>query len=231
MCGEHETGERYRHKSRGSSPRVRGTRKIERLNNDGTGIIPACAGNTDARREREPHRGDHPRVCGEHGDEFGEEPLESGSSPRVRGTLVRAAVATVLSGIIPACAGNTFVPRTPLMACRDHPRVCGEHFRYRISAFPARGSSPRVRGTRRPAGPSFRDRGIIPACAGNTGIGTSMSPPSRDHPRVCGEHDYTANDIVHCKGSSPRVRGTLARPDQRRTCHGIIPACAGNTKK
>ena len=54
--------------------------------------------------------------------------------------------------------------------------------------------------------------------------------PSKDHPRVCGEHQK-GNTVKHeYTGSSPRMRGT---PDDKHKVHvalGIIPAYAGNTK-
>ena len=51
--------------------------------------------------------------------------------------------------------------------------------------------------------------GIIPACAGSTTTTTWTSWPTRDHPRMRGEHPSVA-----------RIGGPLA---------GIIPACAGST--
>ncbi len=145
-----------------------------------------------------------------------------GSSPHTRGTL---------DGIIPAYAGNTYflmtamavtlgssphtrgtpTPVTPPSSIpRDHPRIRGEHGRALVDVA--------------------RDRGIIPAYAGNTGFaedglpnGAGSSPHTRgtrtrrtasrcsrwDHPRIRGEH---------CPWST--------------TCSrllGIIPAYAGNT--
>ncbi len=93
---------------------------------------------------------------------------------------------------------------------RDHPRVCGEHYWLRYGYAVREGSSPRVRGTRRPVLPHPRERGIIPACAGNTRPSSTCRRCSRDHPRVCGEH------AVHL-GLKHRQAG-------------IIPACAGNTR-
>ena len=93
------------------------------------------------------------------------------------------------------------------------------------------GSSPRVRGTQIDELLAVFDMGIIPACAGNT-----IAPPAggrgcRDHPRVCGEHIAVDELANRRAGSSPRVRGThdpCGRPDSG---EGIIPACAGNTKR
>ena len=58
---------------------------------------------------------------------------ESGSSPRVRGTPLVAALAHQHQGIIPARAGNTAARRPTTPTCRDHPRVCGEHMRMPFS--------------------------------------------------------------------------------------------------
>ena len=51
-----------------------------------SGIIPACAGNTERSGSVEILNGDHPRVCGEHLNGVGPLDLNLGSSPRVRGT-------------------------------------------------------------------------------------------------------------------------------------------------
>ena len=51
-------------------------------------------------------------------------------------------------------------------------------------------------------------RGIIPACAGNTGYLKLFYVYPGDHPRVCGEHLDMRVVIAPIAGSSPRVRGT-----------------------
>ncbi len=91
------------------------------------------------------------------------------------------------------------------------------------------GSSPRVRGTRRPVLPHPRERGIIPACAGNTRPSSTCRRCSRDHPRVCGEHVRSITELCLSTGSSPRVRGTQNLVSVVLVGFGIIPACAGNT--
>ncbi|EEP20764.1 hypothetical protein BIFANG_03334 [Bifidobacterium angulatum DSM 20098 = JCM 7096] len=52
---------------------------------------------------------------------------------------------------------------------------------------------------------------------------------SRDHPRVCGEHELPELRQAAIRGSSPRVRGTPPAQPIRLLLAGIIPACAGNT--
>ena len=165
----------------GSSPRMRGTRRISRL---------------IATRPR-----DHPRVCGEHFKLcllYTSDAADDGE--RVdRGRETR---------IIPAYAGNTSSAMLNSFSFRDHPRVCGEHQHRAPETAMELGSSPRMRGTHAistffasPEGSSPRMRGthgeqvvgdgefgIIPAYAGNTSNSTPARWPARDHPRVCGEH-------------------------------------------
>ena len=49
----------------------------------------------------------HPRLCGEHEYEVKEGQSISGSSPPVRGTLLRGLLGSHDDRFIPACAGNT----------------------------------------------------------------------------------------------------------------------------
>ena len=48
MCGEHKEIYPVANNVGGSSPHVRGTQHREKLGASQAGIIPACAGNTDA---------------------------------------------------------------------------------------------------------------------------------------------------------------------------------------
>ena len=173
------------------------------------GIIPACAGNTETRANDDVWAWDHPRVCGEHDMGLTEHQDRLGSSPRVRGTLGGSRNVIELDGIIPACAGNTWRIAPICSTCRDHPRVCGEHFWTSSIDVPKVGSSPRVRGTQ-VRGYRLDDFvGIIPACAGNTASKRPHRRRKRDHPRVCGEHAASCFCPRRSLGSSPRVRGTL----------------------
>ena len=209
MCGEHLRFNGIRCLGKGSSPRVRGTRLWWFSCSVLLGIIPACAGNTNRLAVRRPAWRDHPRVCGEHALLMILSTGSAGSSPRVRGTLV------------PVWCGG-FVHR-------DHPRVCGEHSGEGGEPEPKSGSSPRVRGTLRDGLGSCLHAGIIPACAGNTAYVLSAFSSSRDHPRVCGEHELPELRQAAIRGSSPRVRGTPPAQPIRLLLAGIIPACAGNT--
>ena len=76
-----------------------------------------------------------------------------------------------------------------------------------------------------------RNRGIIPAYAGNTNGTNYFYVKNRDHPRVCGEHQRDQLLLREKPGSSPRMRGTLIRDRSRNHSTGIIPAYAGNTDR
>ena len=150
----------------------------------------------------------HPRVCGEHEDDFNKHFPHAGSSPRVRGTSVRRSRLGALLRFIPACAGN--IPSASASASESavHPRVCGEHPRPGWGGPRPVGSSPRVRGTfgcgRLPVA-AYR---FIPACAGNIDARCRRQRHTPVHPRVCGEHAVRVDVRVGQRGSSPRVRGT-----------------------
>ena len=71
--------------------------------------------------------------------------------------------------------------------------------------------------------------GIIPACAGSTGVISPNSARRRDHPRVRGEHPGGDDAAGAVEGSSPRARGARTFRDKEYQHEGIIPACAGST--
>ena len=150
-------------------------------------------------------------MCGEHSRLPGLRLEWGGSSPHVRGTLRLRRSSRPLTGIIPACAGNTRHDACRSTRRRDHPRMCGEHLTGgRIFAAHS-GSSPHVRGTRNARYPKTSGAGIIPACAGNTPNSLGPMRLCRDHPRMCGEHVSGWKTLAVGTGSSPHVRGTPPR--------------------
>ena len=126
----------------------------------------------------------------------------------MRGTPAIHIIPEILFGIIPAYAGNTRMLRHRRLACRDHPRVCGEHDVGRYKWVELTGSSPRMRGTRGSIQIIHARTGIIPAYAGNTPTMIITARTLRDHPRVCGEHTLSGIAERTGLGSSPRMRGT-----------------------
>ena len=209
VCGEHNASFGITNFPTGSSPRMRGTHARFLIVENGFGIIPAYAGNTQWDCLRPVSAWDHPRVCGEHVRSSTCPEEYRGSSPRMRGTLPLPSRRIYGGGIIPAYAGNTRCTRAGHASTRDHPRVCGEHCARWCRAWTRWGSSPRMRGT--PPSRLWRDcrAGIIPAYAGNTPCIRPYCEMNGDHPRVCGEHCDVEALLVVCVGSSPRMRGTL----------------------
>ena len=230
MRGEHASMHAWVHGMPGSSPHARGTRFVDDVLYVKSGIIPACAGNTQRYFTTvQPFR-DHPRMRGEHQTNLGNQQASQGSSPHARGTLLLTCRLLLLIGIIPACAGNTDSLGGKRSYARDHPRMRGEHYDNNVSTANQQGSSPHARGTRLHDRPRCLTPGIIPACAGNTSYVVDTTDYARDHPRMRGEHRPQPVDHVARLGSSPHARGThMPRPG---ICcsYGIIPACAGNTR-
>ena len=146
-CGEHGSGRLARPGCTGSSPRMRGTPIKLPLPLRVRRFIPAHAGNTINIHIVLLLWSVHPRACGEHCGKPNSQAFSNGSSPRMRGTLVRTAGQGLISRFIPAHAGNTFrhVPHRILDAV--HPRACGEHGCSLLFFCWWVGSSPRMRGT------------------------------------------------------------------------------------
>ncbi len=149
VCGEHGNVEHAVFASAGSSPRVRGTLDQNPVPFLRGRFIPACAGNTGRLMLLLTRLTVHPRVCGEHWNPLRQKICQTGSSPRVRGTLPTAHTFKEGLRFIPACAGNTSSLFALCGVVTVHPRVCGEHVSLPSVTRTQRGSSPRVRGTPR----------------------------------------------------------------------------------
>ena len=152
-----------------------------------------------------------------------------GSSPHARGAPELRRWRQRRHGIIPACAGSTTCVLGDALAERDHPRMRGEHSMFPRETPRTRGSSPHARGAPTSREDAVARQGIIPACAGSTSGRRGHLPPTRDHPRMRGEHSCTTSRDVPILGSSPHARGALRRWRDFMRPRGIIPACAGST--
>ena len=209
MRGEHGYVEGIELCEAGSSPHARGT-------------PPRCA------RSR-PCTWDHPRMRGEHKFTPSSPRKPMGSSPHARGTQRRTERLRRVYGIIPACAGNTRPCVTAGPRCGDHPRMRGEHKLSRKRTPTGKGSSPHARGTQPHPLQRHVRKGIIPACAGNTGSSPRRPRRAGDHPRMRGEHARASSKAARFMGSSPHARGTRRTTVLPGSPVGVIPACAGNT--
>ena len=153
---------------RGSSPRVRSRPFRGAGNNNGIGIISACAEQTRGSWCLRSFERDHLRVCGADSYPNGPPLPERGSSPRVRSRRAETRGIPRQGGIISACAEQTLTSRLASLPAGDHLRVCGaDSSSTPIQRRPS-GSSPRVRS--RPIVRRDRERahGIISACAEQT---------------------------------------------------------------
>ena len=127
VCGEHLSASSGYAPQMGSSPRMRGARIGKYRDAVSTRIIPAYAGSTRQAGTEAAEPRDHPRVCGEHSVRLVPCNRPPGSSPRMRGALLVAALELAVVGIIPAYAGSTIKASPSKISRWDHPRVCGEH--------------------------------------------------------------------------------------------------------
>ena len=130
VCGEQQTRWAGCAAHRGSPPRVRGTGVDMKLKNINSRITPACAGNSIRKQQNGECIEDHPRVCGEQGAISQTTRTSLGSPPRVRGTGCATLAWQPGPRITPACAGNSGCGKDNKLPIQDHPRVCGEQYRF-----------------------------------------------------------------------------------------------------
>jgi len=193
----------------GSSPRARGTPPACARAARRSRFIPARAGNSVGSSMSVRTTSVHPRARGELLAAGQVVTVNTGSSPRARGTHLHASQCAARHRFIPARAGNSVYDLLSPLTIEVHPRARGELVAIARRFGREFGSSPRARGTRevlrvlRPL-PRF-----IPARAGN-----SASASGRP-----------ANTF----GSSPRARGTRSDTGASAGYHRFIPARAGNS--
>ncbi len=189
VCGEHFPVESVKKSCSGSSPRMRGARKVPRGAVVVYGIIPAYAGSTRLQHKRLRNSRDHPRVCGEHRSDSARYLTRRGIIPAYAGSTSSRSSFRATKRDHPRVCGEHPLPRLYMQRCvgssprmrgarcasgvtaaraRDHPRVCGEHLAVPWLRLSMRGSSPRMRGALSICFTSARHLGIIPAYAGST---------------------------------------------------------------
>ena len=152
-----------------------------------------------------------------------------GSPPLARGILLKIRLILAVLGITPACAGNTGSVSRPMRHKGDHPRLRGEYILVVFKGINPRGSPPLARGIRDGTSEVRQERGITPACAGNTRGGDKAYKFKRDHPRLRGEYHRHCLPRLCCLGSPPLARGIPFEAAGAICGAGITPACAGNT--
>ena len=153
---------------------------------------------------------------------------EGGSSPRLRGTAHQLADRRQVGRFIPAPAGNSLSLASTPFTESVHPRACGEQCPSLLNDPVPLGSSPRLRGTGESTNDASSRIRFIPAPAGNSHRTQSSVRVDTVHPRACGEQPLDLRRLFHVCGSSPRLRGTVARACTMRGYRRFIPAPAGN---
>ena len=112
----------------GLSPRARGIHLQYEARSVSQGSIPACAGNTNNGHMGLVLRRVYPRVRGEYAFVAKCASAVGGLSPRARGILTVIYKHAVITGSIPACAGNTMNAELAPLHAKVYPRVRGEYF-------------------------------------------------------------------------------------------------------
>ena len=152
-----------------------------------------------------------------------------GSPPLARGIPPSLVSWCPLSGITPACAGNTKALLPGACIIWDHPRLRGEYLSNVGSGVVQAGSPPLARGIPLNAVCGVLGNRITPACAGNTVFKSIAAARSWDHPRLRGEYLKINAMRLKQQGSPPLARGIPQADQQELSAVGITPACAGNT--
>ena len=230
------------HTRRGPGPPIPGRR------------APGGVGGGGGRRLRDTAGRALPRGRRENAGNQSPLPLIHDSSPRERGKRVDAVHPHAGVGLIPAHAGNTrreilyadprsgnppwasleIIDRRKARAMGPapaHPRAGGENTPRIPATASCCGSSPCGRGKRRRAVPGAAGQRLIPARAGKTPSPRQCPATSSAHPRAGGENSRTRLAISRPPGSSPRVRGKHDEYAVLLGDLGLIPACAGKTRR
>ena len=153
---------------------------------------------------------DHPRLRGEQISCKVVRKGALGSPPLARGTVIVIARWVVVSGITPACAGNSLHVHFSARQFRDHPRLRGEQIAGGLADLTREGSPPLARGTVTTCPRERKYAGITPACAGNSLHSPVITNLRGDHPRLRGEQAERGNQVDAQAGSPPLARGTVS---------------------
>ena len=129
----------------GSSPHTRDKSNHRRVLVFPCRIIPAYAGQIYLSDFLFILSQDHPRIRGTNQYKNNKDFLSQGSSPHTRDKCPYKCVICLLSGIIPAYAGQIPLPSHALFLPEDHPRIRGTNTKYTSLEFEDKGSPPHTR--------------------------------------------------------------------------------------
>ncbi len=228
-CGELENVHAGMNYYTGSSPRMWGTPRNQYCFSEDSRFIPTHVGNSG--RGRQPLAGlpVHPHACGELKQNTMFCPRDTGSSPRMWGTLMAEHSYIGLVRFIPTHVGNSKPAFHRTGESPVHPHACGELLSMASSAASASGSSPRMWGTQPDNGADNTVSRFIPTHVGNSGAARSPYPQGSVHPHACGELRGRQSSLLFRNGSSPRMWGTRGGPPRYRDRYRFIPTHVGNS--
>ena len=127
----------------------------------------------------------------------------------MRGKAAPVLLPKIRGRITPAYAGKRPYLLEQVRLFTDHPRLCGEKFRF-LEISPAHeGSPPPMRGKGDICIAADSGVGITPAYAGKSLYNTSKVICIQDHPRLCGEKTVLHLHKVTSQGSPPPMRGKV----------------------
>ena len=211
----------------GLSPLTRGNLTLFAPGQILGGPIPAHAGQPPEHPPILGTRGAYPRSRGATALDCSDGDAPMGLSPLTRGNLVRSMRDAVMTGPIPAHAGQP-APATkrawPLWA---YPRSRGATAIPRTLIWVDEGLSPLTRGNLGCDAQRFEGFGPIPAHAGQPLQGAPIGHPCTAYPRSRGATDIGKRDGCAIWGLSPLTRGNPHRRSHAHAAVGPIPAHAG----
>ena len=133
----------------------------------------------------------------------------------------------MLSGIIPAYAGQICHFFASKKASQDHPRIRGTNSMISSTTGRYLGSSPHTRDKWVSCHLLILERRIIPAYAGQINERSNAFYVPGDHPRIRGTNKDTKTVKMFQAGSSPHTRDKSLLPYCSALFFRIIPAYAG----
>ncbi len=169
----------------------------------------------------------HPRACGGSRYVRPGRCLHRGPSPRMRGKHQIRFYRHVITGSIPAHAGEAPSACCSAILCRVHSRACGGSEMFLDIYEIQRGPSPRMRGKLFSTVALLIRNGSIPAHAGEARHSWSSLDLAEVHPRACGGSSGRKASRLWRIGPSPRMRGKRWVVVWAWCCCGSIPAHAG----
>ena len=214
----------------GLSPRMRGNRTVSVDEPDGTGSIPAHAGEPSSTRRSPRSNRVYPRACGGTEDWWAVQWTLTGLSPRMRGNRAHGHDGVQAGGSIPAHAGEPSVVSVPPALIWVYPRACGGTRTWMLACSAPTGLSPRMRGNLRRWGRPPPRSWSIPAHAGEPRRRHCRSRCQGVYPRACGGTRGIPPAACREMGLSPRMRGNPLAHSTRRSGAGSIPAHAGEPR-